>query len=283
MKRVGYGIVGLAMVLLGILIIVPFLKSVFPQLDGYVDYSAAVIAAAQSNNADTLKNVMLSGTDDTIKQGIDINTQALAKLTANDPNVTNLKNTIEIQKMGLNAILGDQASVDTVNKILVGAKLPPWQPPPTPVIPSATPSDVITYINANQAALNATIQLSPYSLKKTIADFNKPPVSPTNTTMIGMYTLAYAAKMGDPNAIIIVNKALTVAGLPPFKPAAAAAPADAAVAPAAAAAAVAPAAAAATTGPAPSLSVNTARPSSTLDMLKVACQSLLADASAPLK
>jgi hypothetical protein len=185
--------------------------------------------------------------------------------------------------MGLNAILGDQASVDTVNNILTGAKLSPWQPPPTPVIPSATPSDVITYINANQAALNATIQLSPYSLKKTIADFNKAPVSPTNTTMIGMYTLAYAAKMGDPNAIIIVNKALTVAGLPPpFKPAAVAAPAAAAVAPAAAAA-VAPAAAAATTGPVPSLSVNTARPSSTIDLLKSACQSLLADASAPLK
>jgi hypothetical protein len=277
MKRVGYGIVGLAMVLLGILIIVPFLKSVFPQLDGYVDYPADVIAAAQANTA--LLNDVMANSDTTINVWINNINKDIANLQPTDPKLAYIK----IYKMALNAINGDQASVDTVNKILVGAKLPPWQPPPSPAVPATTPSDVITYINANPAALNNTIQLSPYSLKKTIADFNKAPVSPTNTTMIGMYTLAYAAKMGDSNAIIIVNKALTVAGLPPFKSAAVAAPAAAAVAPAAAAAAVAPAAAAATTDPVPSLSVNTARPSSTIDLLKSACQSLLADASAPLK
>ena len=257
MKRVGYGIVGLAMVLLGILIIVPFLKSVFPQLDGYVDYPADVIAAAQANNAALLNDVM-ANSDGTINVWIDNINKEIANLQPTDPKLAYIK----IYKMALNAINGDQASVDTVNKILVGAKLPPWQPPPSPVVPATTPSEVITYIQGNISPLTDAMNSSIYSIKHWIAAVSKQPTSTTNTTLIGVYTLAYAAKMGDPNALTIVNKLLTGAGKPAWQPA----PMPAT-----------------TTGPAPSLSVNTARPSSTLDMLKTACQSLLADATAPLK
>jgi len=260
MKRIGYGIVGLAMVLLGILIIVPFLKSVFPQLDGYVDYPADVIANAQANNADILKNLMLSGTDDTIKQAIDINTQLLAKLAPTDSSVVETKKMVGIQTMALNAMQGDQASIDTITKILTGAKLDPWQPPPPPVIPATIPPEIITFAQGGNAVnVNTTMKWSIYTLKKTIFDINKQqPLSDSNKNLIGLYTLVYAAKMGDLNAVTIVNKILSGGGYPtiviPPSP-----------------------------QPAPSLSVNTARPSSTLDMMKSACQSLLVDATAPLK
>jgi hypothetical protein len=261
MKRVGYGIVGLAMVLLGILIIVPFLKSVFPQLDGYVDYPADVIAAAQANTA--LLNDVMANSDRTINVWIDNINKEIANLQPTDPKIAYIK----IYKMALNAINGDQASVDTVNKILVGAKLPPWQPPPSPVVPATTPSDVITYIQGNISPLIDAMNSSIYSIKHWIAAVSKKPTSTTNTTLIGVYTLAYAAKTGDPNALTIVNKLLTGAGKPAWQP-------DPAPA---------PAAPPTTTGPVPSLSVNTARPSSTIDLLKSACQSLLADVSAPIK
>jgi hypothetical protein len=59
-KSVGYSVVGLAAVLLGVLIVVPFVKGFLPQLDGYVDYPASVLTYAGAN-ADVLNTYITSG------------------------------------------------------------------------------------------------------------------------------------------------------------------------------------------------------------------------------
>ena len=218
-KSVGYSVVGLAAVLLGVLIVVPFVKGFFvSQADGYVDYPASLLTYAGAN-AVLLKSYIMNvniAKLTTLQTSYQSN---LSSTPVTDPTYGDKQNQLMLVTLAINAMKGDANSKIIVQKItgpitaadaaLYGSTVPTTAPVKTAVTVGAAP------VVAGQFAVPAT--------------------------------------------------------------AAAAAPVKTAVT-----AGAAPVGAGQVAGVVPSLSVNVAKPSSTLDLLKSACQSLIADTTVSL-
>ena len=218
-KLVGYSVVGLAAVLLGVLIVVPFVKGFFvSQADGYVDYPASLLTYAGAN-AVLLKSYIMNvniAKLTTLQTSYQSN---LSSTPVTDPTYGDKQNQLMLVTLAINAMKGDANSKIIVQKItgpitaadaaLYGSTVPTTAPVKTAVTVGAAP------VVAGQFAVPAT--------------------------------------------------------------AAAAAPVKTAVT-----AGAAPVGAGQVAGVVPSLSVNVAKPSSTLDLLKSACQSLIADTTVSL-
>ena len=246
-KSVGYSVVGLAAVLLGVLIVVPFVKGFFvSQFDGYIDYSATFLTYAKGNAA--MLNNYLPATPLAKLLAIQSSYQNVVTTTPiTDPTYGDKQNQLMLVTLAINAMKGDANSKIIVQKItgpitaadaaLYGSTVPTTAPVKTAVTVGAAP------VGAGQAAVPTT-----------------------------------AAAAAPVKTAVTVGAAPVVAGqfaVPAT--AAAAAPVKTAVT-----AGAAPVGAGQVAGVVPSLSVNVAKPSSTLDLLKSACQSLIADTTVSL-
>jgi hypothetical protein len=213
-KSVGYSVVGLAAVLLGVLIVVPFVKGFFvSQFDGYIDYSATFLTYAKGNAA--MLNNYLPATPLAKLLAIQSSYQNVVTTTPiTDPTYGDKQNQLMLVTLAINALSGDANSNMIVKKI-VGT------------IPAAAPA----------AAAAAPV--------KTAVTVGAAPV------VAGQFAVPATAAAAAP-----VKTAVT--------------------------AGAAPVGAGQVAGVVPSLSVNVAKPSSTLDLLKSACQSLIADTTVSL-
>jgi len=140
-KSVGYGVVGLAAVLLGVLIVVPFVKGFLPQLDGYVDYPASVLTYAGAN-ADVLNTYITSGNIAKLTT-IQINYKNnLSSIPPTDPTYGDIQNKLMLVTLAINALNGDPTS-NMIAKKIVSA------------MPATVPS------GAGQAAPVGVVQAAP--------------------------------------------------------------------------------------------------------------------------
>ena len=190
----GYGLFGLIAVLVGILLIAPFIKR-FVQVEGYVDYPPDVIAVAKEKVRD-IRSIINAG-DDSINQWMKGSTNQAVK---------------GFYQMLLNAMNLDQVSVTTVNTILTGAGEKVWVPAPIPVIANTISTDTIKNANDNYRDLYNASRLSKYSLKNQVATLDDYP----NEREI--YRLMYAAKIvGDKPSLDLVNNILVKNNYPSVK------------------------------------------------------------------
>lgn len=205
-KSVGYSVVGLAAVLLGVLIVVPFVKGFFvSQFDGYIDYSATFLTYAKGNAA--MLNNYLPATPLTKLLAIQSSYQNVVTTTPiTDPTYGDKQNQLMLVTLAINAKNGDANSIAVVNNTFAAAKIP--------------------------------VVVTPASLGV--------PVSAAAPVGAGQVAVPMTAAPAATAAMIPNTTVGQVAGV------------------------------------VPSLSVNVAKPSSTLDLLKSACQSLLSDTAFPL-
>ena len=246
-KSVGYSVVGLAAVLLGVLIVVPFVKGFFvSQADGYVDYPASLLTYAGAN-AVLLKSYIMNvniAKLTTLQTSYQSN---LSSTPVTDPTYGDKQNQLMLVTLAINAMKGDANSKIIVQKItgpitaadaaLYGSTVPTTAPVKTAVTVGAAP------VGAGQAAVPTTAAAA----------------APVKTAVTAGAAPVVAGQFAVPAT------------------AAAAAPVKTAVT-----AGAAPVGAGQVAGVVPSLSVNVAKPSSTLDLLKSACQSLIADTTVSL-
>ena len=146
-KSVGYGVVGLAAVLLGVLIVVPFVKGFFvSQADGYVDYPASLITHAGAN-AEWLKIYLSTPMPKLLSMQSEV--QNLVAVTpeqqANKPNLLGLIT------LAINALNGD-ANSNMIAKKIVGT-----------IPPSAAAPSVASPFGAVQVAPVAAGQVAPFA------------------------------------------------------------------------------------------------------------------------
>ena len=144
-KLVGYSVVGLAAVLLGVLIVVPFVKGFFvSQADGYVDYPASLLTYAGAN-AEWLKIYLSTPMPKLLSMQSEV--QNLVAVTpeqqANKPNLLGLIT------LAINALNGD-ANSNMIAKKIVGT-----------IPPSAAAPSVASPFGAVQVAPVAAGQVAP--------------------------------------------------------------------------------------------------------------------------
>jgi hypothetical protein len=154
-KSVGYGVVGLAAVLLGVLIVVPFVKGFLPQLDGYVDYPASLLTYAGAN-AEMLKTYLSTPMPKLL--GMQYEVQKLPVVTPEQQK--NKPNLVGLITLAINALNGDPNSNMIVKKI-VGATTGPVQVAPVAagqVAPVAA-GQVVPSLSVNVAKQSATLDL----------------------------------------------------------------------------------------------------------------------------
>ena len=230
-KSVGYSVVGLAAVLLGVLIVVPFVKGFFvSQFDGYIDYSATFLTYAKGNAA--MLNNYLPATPLAKLLAIQSSYQNVVTTTPiTDPTYGDKQNQLMLVTLAINAKNGDANSIAVVNNTFAAAKIPVVVTPASLGVPVPVP-----------AAAPAAAAAAPV---KTAVTVGAAPV------VAGQFAVPATAAAAAP-----VKTAVT--------------------------AGAAPVGAGQVAGVAPSLSVNVAKPSSTLDLLKSACQSLIADTTVSL-
>ena len=244
-KSVGYSVVGLAAVLLGVLIVVPFVKGFFvSQFDGYIDYSATFLTYAMEkavllNSYIMTVNIAKLTTLQTSYQSI------LSSTPVTDPSYGDKQNQLMLVTLAINAMKGDANSKIIVQKItgpitaadaaLYGSTVPTTAPVKTAVTVGAAP------VGAGQAAVPTTAAAA--APVKTAVTVGAAPVG------AGQVAVPATAATASPSATAAMIPNTTVGQV---------------------------------AGVAPSLSVNVAKPSSTLDLLKSACQSLIADTTVSL-
>ena len=251
-KSVGYSVVGLAAVLLGVLIVVPFVKGFFvSQFDGYIDYSATFLTYAKGNAA--MLNNYLPATPLAKLLAIQSSYQNVVTTTPiTDPTYGDKQNQLMLVTLAINAKNGDANSIAVVNNTFAAAKIP---------------------VVVTPASLGVPVPAAAAAPVKTAVTVGAAPV------VAGQFAVpATAAAAAPVKTAVTAGAAPVVAGqfaVPAT--AAAAAPVKTAVT-----AGAAPVGAGQVAGVAPSLSVNVAKPSSTLDLLKSACQSLIADTTVSL-
>jgi len=161
-KSVGYGVVGLAAVLLGVLIIVPFVKGFLPQLDGYIDYPASVLAYAGAN-ADVLNTYITSGNIaklTTIQTNYKNN---LSSIPPTDPTYGDIQNKLMLVTLAINALSGDANSNMIVKKIVGTIPATTTTPVPAPsgavqVAPVGA-GQVVPSLSVNVAKQSSTLDL----------------------------------------------------------------------------------------------------------------------------
>ena len=146
-KLVGYSVVGLAAVLLGVLIVVPFVKGFFvSQVDGYVDYPASLLTYAGAN-AEWLKIYLSTPMPKLLSMQSEV--QNLVAVTpeqqANKPNLLGLIT------LAINALNGD-ANSNMIAKKIVGT-----------IPPSAAAPSVASPFGAVQVAPVAAGQVAPFA------------------------------------------------------------------------------------------------------------------------
>ena len=251
-KSVGYSVVGLAAVLLGVLIVVPFVKGFFvSQADGYVDYPASLLTYAGAN-AVLLKSYIMNvniAKLTTLQTSYQSN---LSSTPVTDPTYGDKQNQLMLVTLAINAKNGDANSIAVVNNTFAAAKIP---------------------VVVTPASLGVPVPAAAAAPVKTAVTVGAAPV------VAGQFAVpATAAAAAPVKTAVTAGAAPVVAGqfaVPAT--AAAAAPVKTAVT-----AGAAPVGAGQVAGVVPSLSVNVAKPSSTLDLLKSACQSLIADTTVSL-
>ena len=223
-KSVGYSVVGLAAVLLGVLIVVPFVKGFFvSQFDGYIDYSATFLTYAKGNAA--MLNNYLPATPLAKLLAIQSSYQNVVTTTPiTDPTYGDKQNQLMLVTLAINAKNGDANSIAVVNNTFAAAKIP---------------------VVVTPASLGVPVPAAAAAPVKTAVTVGAAPV------VAGQFAVPATAAAAAP-----VKTAVT--------------------------AGAAPVGAGQVAGVVPSLSVNVAKPSSTLDLLKSACQSLIADTTVSL-
>ena len=284
-RSVGYGVVGLAMVLLGILIIVPFLKRVFPQLDGYVDYTSDVVSYMKTS---TITNIpyMMTSSNEGLQARIDKVTVDLQSITDTaSPSYKTGKNIPDSLLMVKNARSGDANSIATINSLLGYYGKGIWAPPPAKCGSLGT-----TSVQPNGDVIRIYTKAECDTLGGTYAGVATGEcLVPTGGTW--SWNCRYVVNTPDQQKLIKVETAAAKAaiadvsvGVTPSTAPATTTTAPATTTTAPTAAVMVPSTMAPTTGATalPSLSVNTAKPSTTLDLLKSACQSLIADTTVSL-
>ena len=270
-RSVGYGVVGLAMVLLGILIIVPFLKRVFPQLDGYVNYTTDVISYMKTTPITNIPYMMTSSNEG-LQARIDKVTVDLQSITDTaSPSYKTGKNILDSLLMVKNARSGDANSIATINSLLGYYGKGIWAPPPAKCGSLGT-----TSVQPNGDVIRIYTKAECDTLGGTYAGVATGEcLVPTGGTW--SWNCRYVVNTPDQQKLIKVETAAAKAAI---------ADVSVGVTPSTAptAAVMVPSTMAPTTGATalPSLSVNTAKPSTTLDLLKSACQSLIADTTVSL-
>ena len=261
----GYGLFGLIAVLVGILLIAPFIKR-FVQVEGYLDIIPSDLQYYKTY-PDKLKDDLFEKTDDDFKSYITKNDAVLRITTPGTPQsdstIANYKSAQRKNQIILDAMNGDKEAIDVFNKILIPNGYPGFQPPPMPNVTNATSSYNISLAEKNSDILNKIIRTSSYSLRKEIDTINK-----QAGKNIGIYFLAYAAKNGNSEAYDVVNKILINNNYTPMSEPRPPSPPP----PAQQQAAQPP-----PPQPAPSLTVDVGKPMSKIDLLGQACRSLLAD------
>ena len=160
-KLVGYSVVGLAAVLLGVLIVVPFVKGFFvSQVDGYVDYPASLLTYAGAN-AEWLKIYLSTPMPKLLSMQSEV--QNLVAVTpeqqANKPNLLGLIT------LAINALNGD-ANSNMIAKKIVGT-----------IPPSAAAPSVASPFGAVQVAPVAAGQVAPFAAGQ-VAPFAAGQVAP---------------------------------------------------------------------------------------------------------
>ena len=256
-KSVGYSVVGLAAVLLGVLIVVPFVKGFFvSQFDGYIDYSATFLTYAKGNAA--MLNNYLPATPLAKLLAIQSSYQNVVTTTPiTDPTYGDKQNQLMLVTLAINAKNGDANSIAVVNNTFAAAKIPVVVTPASLGVPVPAAAPAAAAPAAPAAAAPAAAAAAP--------------AAPAAANVkLAAATAAVAAT--NPATAAALDAGAFGAGK--VVPATASPSATAAMIPNTTVGQVA--------GVAPSLSVNVAKPSSTLDLLKSACQSLIADTTVSL-
>ena len=236
-KSVGYSVVGLAAVLLGVLIVVPFVKGFFvSQFDGYIDYSATFLTYAKGNAA--MLNNYLPATPLAKLLAIQSSYQNVVTTTPiTDPTYGDKQNQLMLVTLAINAKNGDANSIAVVNNTFSAAKIPVVVTPASLGVPVPVPAA------APAAAAPAAPAAAAAAPVKTAVTVGAAPVG------AGQVAVPMTAATASPAATAAMIPNTTVGQV---------------------------------AGVVPSLSVNVAKPSSTLDLLKSACQSFIADTTPSL-
>ena len=270
----GYGLFGLIAVLVGILLIAPFIKR-FVQVEGYLNMIPSDLEYYKTY-PDKLKIDLFTKTDDDHKSYINQNNAILRITTPGTPQSDNsidgIKSAQRRYQTILDAMNGDKEAIDVFNKILIPNRYPEFQPPPIPNVTNATSSYNISLAQKNSDILNKIIRTSSYSLRKEMDTINK-----EAGKNIGIYLLAYAAKNGNSEAYDVVNKILIDNNYTPMSEPRPSSPPPPAQQQAAQPPPQPQAAQPPPPQPAPSLTVDVGKPMSKIDLLGQACRSLLAD------
>ena len=273
-KSVGYSVVGLAAVLLGVLIVVPFVKGFFvSQFDGYIDYSATFLTYAKGNAA--MLNNYLPATPLAKLLAIQSSYQNVVTTTPiTDPTYGDKQNQLMLVTLAINAKNGDANSIAVVNNTFAAAKIPVVVTPASLGVPVPVPAAAPAAAAAAPVKTAVTVGAAPVVAGQFAVPATAAAAAPAAPAAANVKLAAATAAVAATNPDTAAALAAGAFGAGKVVPATASPSATAAMIPNTTVGQVA--------GVAPSLSVNVAKPSSTLDLLKSACQSLIADTTVSL-
>jgi len=196
-KSVGYGVVGLAAVLLGVLIIVPFVKGFFvSQIDGYVDYPASLLTHAGAN-AQYLNWLLSVPKPELLKMQSEV--QNLPVTTPEEQK--NKPLLLGLITLAINALSGDANSNMIVKKIVSSI---PAAVPVAPVgqVAPVTAGQVVPSLSVNVAKQSATLDLLKSACQSLLSETAAPLTGvATPSTMNTTAPVAAPPAMAMPSAV----------------------------------------------------------------------------------
>ena len=218
-KSVGYGVVGLAAVLLGVLIVVPFVKGFFvSQIDGYVDYPASLLTYAEANR-EMLKEYLSVPKPELLQMQYEVQ-----KLPVNTPEEQkNKPRLLGLITLAINALNGDANSNNIVKKIV--GSIPAAVPvaPVGQVAPVAA-GQVVPSLSVNVAKQSATLDLLKSACQSLLSDtaipltgIDAPPMMNTTAPVAAPPAMAMPSAVAAPPAMAMPSAvaAPTMSSMPP--------------------------------------------------------------------